>query len=86
MTKETLDEALRISSEMNRINAIQEVLRNSKNRLLAAIEVKKMDPTKTVVEECRVVNDAIIPSHIMEKFEQVLWDELHALEKEFREL
>lgn len=74
MTREILDKALEISGDMNTIYAIQSVLANSKGHFLAAIEAKKFDSQKIVIEECRVKNHVILPENIRKRFEDVLWE------------
>ncbi len=86
MTREDFDKAIEINSNLNTIYEIKDVLRNSKNRLLAAIEAKKFNQSGTVVEECRVLNHVKVPEHIMEKFEKILIEEIEILNKEFKEL
>lgn len=87
MTREILDKALGITSDMNTIYAIQSILANSKGvNFLAAIEAKKFDSQRICVEECRVLNHVKLPENIRKRFEEVLREELDKLEKEFREL
>lgn len=86
MTREILDKALEINCDMNTIYAIQSVLANSNGHFLAAIEAKKFDSQRIVVEECRVKNHVILPEHIRKRFDEVLREELDKLEKEFKEL
>lgn len=87
MTQEQFDKAIQIHNDMNEIYALQNTLANSKNaRFIAAIEVKKFDTQKIVVEECKVLNHTHIPAHIMEKFEKILWEELDRLKTEFNKL
>jgi len=87
MTRENFDKAIEINSEINNIYALQNTLGNSKNgRFLAAIEAKKFDATKTVIDDCKVLNYVYVPQYVMEKFEKILWDELERLNKEFKEL
>lgn len=87
MTYEQFDKATQIHVDMNVIYELQNTLGNAKNgRYLATIEVKKWDSSGVVIEDCKVVNHAKVPAHIMEKFEKILWEELNALKTEFNRL
>lgn len=87
MTDEQYDKAVQIRSDMNAIYVLQDTLGSAKNdRFLSAIKVEKWDSSGLVVEHCDVLNHAKVPEHIMEKFEKILWEELDALNKEFRKL
>ena len=87
MTQEQFDKAIQIHSDMNEIYALQNTLANSKNaRFIAAIEVKKFDEQRIIVEECKILNHTRIPVNIMEKFEKILWEELDRLKTEFNKL
>lgn len=91
MTDEKFERACEIKAGIDTIVELQSLLGNSKdngfgNKYLAAIDVKKFNDSGYVVEECRVLNHIQVPVFIMEKFESILWDELHKLQKEFKEL
>ena len=75
MTYEQFDKATQIHASMNGIYALQDVIGNCKNgRYIASANVGE------------VVNYAILPVHIMEKFEKILWEELDVLKTQFNEL
>lgn len=87
MTYEQYDKATQIYVDMNVIYALQDTLGNCKNgRYLATIEAKKWDSSGIVIEDCKVVNHAKIPTHIMKKFEKILWEELDILKTEFNKI
>ena len=87
MTYEQYDKATQIHVDMNTIYGLQSVLGNCKNgRYLATIEAKKWDSSGIVIEDCKVVNHARVPEHIMERFEKILWEELDILKTEFNKL
>lgn len=91
MTDEKFERAREIRRSIYTIVELQGLLANSKNngfgnKYLAAIDAKKFDSSGYLVEECKVLNHIQVPVFIMEKFESILWDEYHRLEKEFEEL
>lgn len=91
MTDEKFERACEIRASIDTIVELQSLLANSKNngfgnKYLAAIDAKRFDGSGYFVEECKVLNHIQVPVFIMEKFESILWDELHKLQKEFKEL
>ena len=91
MTDEKFERACEIKASIDTIVELQSLLGNSKdngfgNKYLAAIDAKKFSDNGCVVEECKVLNHIQVPVFIMEKFNSILWDEYHKLEKEFKDL
>lgn len=80
MTYEQFDKATQIHVSMNDIYALQDVIGNCKNgRYIASATVG-------INKDYEVINYAKLPTHIMEKFEKILWEELDALKTEFNKL
>ena len=89
MTIETFERAIDIKNQMEILYELQNVLANSNcnnENYLAAIEAKEYDHTGIVVEDCKVWNHVKVPKNIMERFEEVLLEELGKLTKEFDKL
>lgn len=87
MTYEQFEMATEIHEKMDEVYGLQDVIGSAKNgRYLATIEAKKWDSSGVVIEDCKVVNHAKVPTHILEKFEKILLEELDALKTEFNKL
>lgn len=91
MTDEKFEKACEIKSSIDAIVDLQDLLANSKDngfgqKYLAAIDVRKFSSDRYLVEECDVLNHVQVPVFIMEKFNNILLDEYHKLQKEFEEL
>lgn len=89
MTMETFERAIEIKSQIDTLYSVQDVLANSNcdnNSYLAAIKAKKLSQSGIVVEDCEVWNHVRIPKNVMKRFEEVLWEEIGKLNKEFDKL
>ena len=89
MTDEIFEKAVEIREKINTISILQSVLANSKdngcgNKYLAAIDAKKIDGF--IVKECEVLNHIRVPEDVMERLEEVLWDEYCKASNEFKAL
>lgn len=91
MTEEKFERACEIKASIDSVVELQNLLANSKGngfgqKYLAAIDVEKFDNSGYVIEDCNVLNHIQVPVFIMEKFDSILRDEYHKLQKEFEEL
>ena len=91
MTNEKFERACEIKASIDTIFELQSLLANSKDngfgqKYLAAIDVEEWDDSGCTIEYCNVLNHIQVPVFIMEKFDSILWDEYHKLQKEFEEL
>ncbi len=90
MTDEKFERACEIRESINTIVEIQNTLGNSQNKdgkhYLAAIEAKDFSHGGLCVTDCSVLNHIKVPEYIMKRFEEVLWEEFHKLQEEFKAL
>lgn len=89
MTYEQFDKATQIHVDMNVIYTLQDVIGGAKNgKYLAAIaeDAKDLYGIEAEIDGYKLLNKAKVPTHIMEKFEKILWEELDILKTEFNKL
>ena len=91
MTDKQFEQAVELKEKMESLYILQDVIKSAKpngtgKRLLASIDATKFNNSGIIVEACEVKNHAYLPEDIMEKFDEVIWDELHLLQDAFKKL
>lgn len=83
MTNETFEKAKEIDAELDRLYGLLDTLRNSDKRYLAAVDGGEVG-YQLHVTKC--VNHASLSQPICDKLCSVIWEEIYALQDEFKNL
>lgn len=83
MTDETFERASEIRAELDRLYILQGTLENSCGRYLAAVDGGEIGYTLTIT---KCVNHALLSKSMCDKLNSVIWEEIHTLQDEFKNL
>lgn len=86
MTDEKFEKAREIKTNIETIGELQSLLANSKNNGFGDKYLAAIESNDCICGGNKILNRIQVPAFIMEKFENILWDECRRLEKEFEEL
>lgn len=83
MTDETFERAAEIRAELDRLYVLQSTLENGCQRYLAAVDGDEIGYTFKI-NKC--LNHASLSKSMCDKLNSVIWEEIHTLQDEFKNL